>query len=314
MSDTVPPPTPVDHDNAYSSLVEAEDDVRWAFGTGFDDPLAGVDTSLPSDVDAAALARYCLMLGDDALVYSQRLSQWCTNAPELEEEVALANIALDLLGQARLLLARAAAADPTIVPALPEGSPVPPEDALAFFRDDHAFRNVHLVEIDNGDFAESVARMVVFATWRLALVERLTTSADPVLAAVAAKGAPELTYHRDYASRWCVTLAQGTDLSRERMTEGLRLVWPYVEELFRASDDETALVAQGVAVDPTTVRDDVTAVLDTVLGAADLPRPDVSPIGLVNGRAGRDGMHTEALSRLLAEMQSVARAHPMGRW
>lgn len=312
--DTVPPQMPADHDNVYMSLAEADDDARWAFGTGFDDPLAGVDTAVPPEVDTAALARYCLMLGDDALIYSHRLSEWCTNAPELEEEVALANIALDLLGQARLLLTRAAAADPSIVPALPEGSPIPPEDALAFFRHDRQFRNVHLVEVDNGDFAETVARLLIFATWRVALLEALTKSADPVLAAVAAKGVPEATYHRDYASRWCVTLAQGTDTSRARMVDALALVWPYVDELFRVSDDETALGAAEVAVDPSSVRGEVTAVLDTVLGAADLARPEVPPMALVDGHAGRDGMHTEALSRLLAEMQSVARAHSMGRW
>lgn len=191
---------------------------------------------------------------------------------------------------------------------------MPPEDALAFFRDDHAFRNVQLVEVSNGDFAETVARLLVFSTWRLALLDRLASSADPVLAAVAAKGAPEVTYHRDYAARWCVTLALGTDESRTRMVDGLTSVWPYVEELFRVGDDETVLVTAGVAVDPSAVREDVMTLLDTVLGAGELTRPDVAPIGLVDRRGGRDGMHTEALSRLLAEMQSVARAHPMGRW
>jgi hypothetical protein len=191
-----------DHDNAYTGLIEAEDDARWAFGTSFDDPLAGVDTTLPADVDGAALAAYCLMLGDDALVSAQRLAEWSTHAPELEEEVALANIGLDLLGQARLLLARAAAADFHVVPALPEGSPVPAEDALAFFRDEHAYRNVRLTEQDNGDFARSMARLLVFSTWRLAVLQRLTASRDAVLAAVASKGVKELTYHRDYAARW----------------------------------------------------------------------------------------------------------------
>ena len=132
-------------DNAYTSLVEADDDARWAFGTSFDDPLAGVDTTVPTGVDAHALAIYCLMLADDALVLAQRLGEWTTHAPELEEEVALANIGLDLLGQARLLLARAAAADAHVVPVLPEDSPVPVDDRLAFFRDAGAFRNVELV-------------------------------------------------------------------------------------------------------------------------------------------------------------------------
>ena len=151
-----------DHHSVYDGLT-GSDESQWAFGTDFEDPLAGVDTTIADGVDPTALATYCLMLGDDALIYSHRLSQWCSNAPDLEDDIALANIALDLLGQARLLLARAAAADPGVVPPLPEGSPVPPEDALAFFRDETAFRNVRLVEPANGDFAETIARMLVFA-------------------------------------------------------------------------------------------------------------------------------------------------------
>src|SRR6188472_2749500 len=156
------------HDSAYDGLLDHHtvvDDSQWAFGTDFEDPLAGVDTTIPSDVDPEELAAYCLMLGDDALIYSHRLSEWCSRAPDLEEDIALANIALDLLGQARLLLARAAAADPSCVPSLPPGSPVPPEDALAFFRSDHDFRNVRLVEGDNGDFAVTVVRLLLFSTW-----------------------------------------------------------------------------------------------------------------------------------------------------
>ncbi len=189
---------------------------------------------MPEDVDASALAAYCLMLGDDALVYSHRLSQWCSRAPDLEEDIALANIALDLLGQARLLLARAAAADPTVVPALPEASPVPPEDALAFFRPDAGFRNTRLVEGDNGDFAATIARLLLFSCWRLALLERLSASRDHVLAAVAEKGVKEVTYHRDYAARWFVTLAQGTDESRSRLLAALPVVWATHDELFIA--------------------------------------------------------------------------------
>src|SRR5215469_10743498 len=148
-------------DTAYEAINEGEDSGhRWAYGTGFTDPLAGVDTTLPEGVDGAALAAYCLMLGDDALIMSHRLQQWCTNAPELEDEVALANIALDLIGQARLLYARAGKADGTDRT----------EDLYAFFRDEHEFRNVRLVEIDNGDFGHTMARLLVFATWRLALL------------------------------------------------------------------------------------------------------------------------------------------------
>ncbi|MCP2263958.1 1,2-phenylacetyl-CoA epoxidase subunit PaaC [Promicromonospora thailandica] len=303
---------PDEHDNAYAGLLT--DDPRWAFGTGFEDPLAGVDTTVPDGVDPADLATYCLMLGDDALVLSQRLAEWTSNAPDLEEDIAFANIALDLLGQARLLLARAAAADPTQVPALPAGSPVPDEDRLAFFRDGTALRNVRLAELPNGDFAQTVARVLLFATWRLALFEELARSRDAVLAAVAAKGVKELTYHRDFAGRWFLVLARGTEESRRRLVAGLEALWPYRAELFATHDVERAVAGAGVGVDPADVADTVDAVLDRVLETSGVERPDVPPRAGVLGRAGRDGRHTEALSLLLAEMQSVARAHPLGQW
>lgn len=304
----------IDHDNAYEGLVDEDSHGQWAFGTSFDDPLAGVDTTVPEDVDVAALAAYCLMLGDDALLSAQRLTEWCTRAPELEEEVALANIGLDLLGQARLLLARAAAADPAVVPHVSDTSPIPAEDALAFFRDQDGFRNVRLAELDNGDFARTVVRLLVVATWRLAIFDRLRTSRDPVLAAVAVKGVKELTYHRDYAARWVVTLGCGTPESRARTETALTQVWPFVDELFAPTTEELTLAASGVAVDPRDVRVEFDAVLQQALHAAELTAPTGRTVGTVGGRAGRQGLHTEALGLLLAEMQSVARAHPEGVW
>ena len=228
MSHSTPDPND-EHGSVYDGLL-GTDTSQWAFGTDFEDPLAGVDTTVPADLDPAELASYCLALGDDALVLSHRLSEWCSNAPDLEEDIALANIALDLLGQSRLLLARAAAADPSLVPALPEGSPVPVEDALAFFREAVDFRNVRLVEVANGDFGQTIARLLLFATVRLAAFERLAGHRDPVLAAIAAKGVKELTYHRDYAGRWFLTLAQGTEESRRRLTDGLTALWPLYDE------------------------------------------------------------------------------------
>lgn len=305
-------PEPDDHDSAYAGLLV--NDAHWAFGTDFEDPLAGVDTAVPDGVDPSALAAYCLMLGDDALVLSQRLGEWCSRAPDLEEDIALANIALDLLGQSRLLLARAAAADPAVLPAMPEGSPVPDEDRLAFFREDLGFRNVRLTELPNGDFAETVTRILLFSTWRLAVFERLTHSRDAVLAAVAAKGAKELTYHRDFAGRWFVTLATGTEESRRRLLGALAALLPLWPELFETHEAERVVAAAGVGVDPADVAGEAEAIIDQVLAAAHLSRPDTVPLAGVQGRKGRDGRHTEALSRLLAEMQVVARAHPRGQW
>ncbi|HZG92646.1 MAG TPA: 1,2-phenylacetyl-CoA epoxidase subunit PaaC [Pseudonocardia sp.] len=298
-----------DHDatNAYRALADsiAHDDPRWAFGSGVEDVQAEITSAVPEGVDAADLAQYCLMLGDDALICSQRLAEWVSNAPELEEDVALANTALDLLGQARILLARAAHVE----------AAGRDEDAMAYLRAEAEFRNVALAELPDGlDFARAVARLLIFSSWRLALLDRLLDSRDPVLAAVAGKGVKELTYHRDYAARWTLRLGDGTAESHRRMQAALDAVWPYVGELFRTSDVERRLVAVGVAVDPAEVREEVDAVLDEVLARATLTRPGVPPAGTIGGRSGREGLHTEHLGHVLAELQSLARQHPGATW
>jgi ring-1,2-phenylacetyl-CoA epoxidase subunit PaaC len=304
-----------DATNAYRALAESldTDEHRWAFGTGFDAGSAEITAPAPEGVDRDALATYCLMLADDALIASQRLAEWTTNAPELEEEVALANIALDLLGQARVLLSRAGhlgAAEPF----RPTHGAAHDEDVLTYFRDERAFRNVALVESDLGDFGRTVAWMLVLSTWRLALMGRLVASRDAVLAAVAEKAVKELAYQRDYAAQWTVRLGDGTDYSHERMQAGLDAVWPFVDELFHAHPVESRLAEAGVAVDPAGLREEVDAVLDQVLPVAMLRRPERPAVGLVGGRGGRDGVHTEALGPVVAVMQSLARAHPGATW
>ncbi|MGH3612184.1 MAG: 1,2-phenylacetyl-CoA epoxidase subunit PaaC [Pseudonocardia sp.] len=294
------------NDNVYDGLAEVHDgDARWAFGSGFSDAGAEITAPVPEGADPADLAAYCLMLGDDALICGHRLSEWVSNAPELEEEVALANIALDLLGQARALLSRAGHV---------EGSRRD-EDVLAYFRTEREFRHVALAELpDQWDFARAVARLLIFATWRLALLHRLLGSRDPVLAAVAGKGVKEVTYHRDYAARWTLRLGDGTADSYRRMQAALETVWPHVDELFRTSEVERRLVVVGVAVDPAQTRAEVDAVLDEVLARATLTRPQRPPTGTLAGRSGRDGVHTEHLGHLLAQMQSLARRHPGASW
>jgi ring-1,2-phenylacetyl-CoA epoxidase subunit PaaC len=275
--------------DAYLSLADVTgDDQRWAFGTGFADPLAGIDTSIPPGVDAAALASRCLALGDDALIYSHRLQQWVTRAPELEEETALANIALDLLGQARLLLTRAGQA---------EGRGRD-EDQLAFFRAEAEFRNVRLAERADADFADLVARLLVFSAWRLELFRDVAAdpdpNSDPVLAAIADKAVKELTYHRDYAAAWVIRLGDGTDYSHAKMQAALDTLWPLAAELGLGGE------ASGF--------------LDAVFAEATLTRPAARPLAPVAGKTGRDGAHTEAMGYVLAELQSVARAHPGATW
>ena len=292
--------------NAYEAITD-ENDSRWAFGTGFTDPLAGVDTTVPSGVDGDALAAYCLMLGDDALIMSHRLQQWVTNAPKPEDEVAVANIGLDLLGQARLLLARAGTADGT-----GRG-----EDSYAFLRDEHEFRNVRLAELSshgNPDFAVMIAQLLVFSTWRLALLNRLTGSTDPVLSAIAAKGVKEITYHRDYAAQWAERLGDGTGYSHERMQAGLDAVWPLVGELFVTHPVERELAGAGVAVDPAALREEFDEVIEQVCSAATLAVPNAAARHGVSGRMGRDGVHTEAMGYLVAEMQYLARSQPEAVW
>jgi ring-1,2-phenylacetyl-CoA epoxidase subunit PaaC len=276
-----------DDDHVYLSLAEGHaDDARWAFGTGFEDPLHGVDTTLPEGVDPAELTALCLALADDALVAAQRLAQWVTLAPELEEEVALANIGLDLLGQARLLYARAGQA---------EGAGRD-EDALAYFRDPAEFRNVVLAELPNGDFAHSMVKLLLLSSWRLAQLTRLVGHPDPVLAAVAHKGVNELAYHRDHAAQWAIRLGDGTEESARRMNAALAELWPYRAELYAAAPE---------------TRDEVETVLARVLDAARLQAPAEVPALSAGGRQGR---HTDHLAELLAELQSVARADPEATW
>ncbi|GAA5171080.1 phenylacetate-CoA oxygenase subunit PaaC [Pseudonocardia eucalypti] len=291
-------------EKVYDELAEAHGgDEHWAFGTGFTDAGVQIDAPVPDGAGPAELAEYCLMLGDDALIYAQRLSEWVANAPELEEEVALANTALDLLGQARLLLSRAGHLLGRT------------EDELAYWRSDAEFRHVNLAELGDGDdFGVAVARLLIFASWRLAVLHRLRDSRDPVLAAVAAKGVKELAYHRDYAARWTLRLGDGTPESHDRMRAALDYAWPYLAELFRVSEPERRLAAQGVAVDPAEVEAEVREVLGRVITRATLEVPERTPIGTIGGRGGRQGVHTEHLGRVLAEMQSLARQHPQATW
>ena len=299
-------------ETVYDALTAAPgDEARWAFGAGFDDPLAGVDTTVPDGVDPAALGAYCLMLGDDALVLSQRLTEWVTRAPELEEEVAFANVALDLLGQARLLLARAGSVGVLGRSRELATASIPDEDALAFFRDADEFRCGALVAAPGGDFARTLVRLLVASAWRLALFTRLRDSRDPVLAAIAAKGVAELAYHRDHAARWVVRLGDGTAESHRRAQEAVDAVWPLTADLFSPTDVEAELAAVGVAVDPALLREEVESVLAEVLTRATLTVPDRPAPAAPEGRLGR---HGPELAELLTGLQGLAREHPAATW
>ncbi|HEX6337848.1 MAG TPA: 1,2-phenylacetyl-CoA epoxidase subunit PaaC [Jiangellaceae bacterium] len=246
------------------------------------------------------LATYALRLGDDALILSHRLGEWIADAPQIEEDIALANIALDLLGQARSLLTYAGEA---------EGAGRD-EDALAYRRDEREFVNCQLVELPNGDFGVTMARQLAFASYQYELYDRLRTSQDPTLAAVAGKAVKEVAYHRDHATQWVLRLGDGTDESHRRMQAGLEEVWPYVDELFEPDEVTGPVVAGGIAVDPAALREPWDSYVEEVIARATLSKPQPA----FRGRGGRHGIHTEAMGHLLAEMQHLHRAHPGVSW
>lgn len=243
-----------------------------------------------------AVAEYALGLGDDALILAQRLGEWIANAPEIEEDIALGNIALDLLGHARGLLSYAGSA-------LGRS-----EDELAYFRDESEFRCRQLFEQPNGDFAQTIARQLIASVYFDQLYRQLMSSADATLAAIAAKAVKEVDYHLDHSTQWLLRLGLGTEESHRRMQRGLDAMWPFAEELFREEPQAAAL--PGVAADSTRMRAAFDALVPTLITDAGLSVPTTAP---ARG-GGRDGVHSEAFGPLLAEMQVLARAHPGASW
>jgi ring-1,2-phenylacetyl-CoA epoxidase subunit PaaC len=253
---------------------------------------------------ATPVAEYALWLGDDALILSQQLAAWIAHAPELEEDVALGNIALDLLGHARSLLRYAGSGMPH-----PDGTPRT-EDDLAYWRDEGQFRSAWLFEQPNGDFAQTIARQLAASVYQFELYSALVHATDPTLAAIAAKAVKEVDYHRDHAVQWTLRLAGGTEESRARMIRAVGDVWPYVDELFRDEPLTDALAQRGAAVRPSTLRARFDDVIGAVFAEADLAVPD----GFRASGGGRYGNHFPTLAYLLAEMQVLARQHPGATW
>ncbi|PKQ33694.1 MAG: phenylacetate-CoA oxygenase subunit PaaI [Actinobacteria bacterium HGW-Actinobacteria-11] len=245
---------------------------------------------------SADIAEYALRLGDDALILSQQLGAWISRAPELEEDVALGNIALDLLGHARSFLHYAGSYDGRS------------EDELAFFRDEPEFRCAWIVQQPNGDFAQTIARQFVVATFMFELYSALRASSDETFAAIAEKSLKEVDYHRDHAVQWVLRLAGGTEESRARIIRALGDVWPYVDELFR--DDDLIDRLGAAAVRPSSLRAGFDGVVDTVFAEAELSVPAVMP----SSAGGRHGAHATPLGHILAEMQVLARRHPGATW
>jgi ring-1,2-phenylacetyl-CoA epoxidase subunit PaaC len=248
----------------------------------------------------SALFSYLLRLGDDRLVLGHRLSEWCGHGPILEEDIALANISLDLIGEATLLLKLAGQI---------EGKGRN-EDALAYFRDAINYRNALLVELPIGDFAVTIVRQLFFSVFSLLEMEALQRSANADLAGIAAKAVKESRYHVRHSAQWVITLGDGTDESHARAQRAVDDLWRYTGELFIADAVDRDVAASGLGVDPSTLAEPWRAQVEEVLRRATLNAPNVKFMQ----RGGREGRHTEHLGHMLAEMQIVARSHPEATW
>jgi ring-1,2-phenylacetyl-CoA epoxidase subunit PaaC len=246
------------------------------------------------------LLRYVLRLGDLSLVLGQRLGEWVGHSPAIEEDLGLANIALDLIGQARLLLGYAGEIEDC-------GRN---EDDIAFLREQGEYFNPTLVEQPNGDFGQTIVRQVLIDAFQLELYERLATSADERLAAVAAKSVKETRYHLRYSGGWLVRLGDGTEESRARVQSALERLWPYTAELFVEDDLDRAMTERGVAPRLVDVQAAWSSRIDALLAEATLDRPGDRPYPWL----GKHGQHSEHLGYMLAEMQYLQRTYPGARW
>ncbi len=249
---------------------------------------------------APPMVEYLLRLGDDRLILGHRMSEWTGHGPILEEDIATANIALDLIGQAAQFLKLAGEV---------EGAGRD-EDALAYFRDGVKFRNCLLVELPKGDFGDTMVRQFLFDAYSVLQLEALTKCGHETLAAIAAKGLKEDKYHLRHSSEWVVRLGDGTPESHARVQGSLDRLWTYTGELFASDDIDAAVAALGVSVDQAGIKARWDAIVNDVLARATLTRPADGPMQ----GGGRRGRHTEHLGHLLATMQSVARAHPGASW
>ena len=262
----------------------------------------------PAALIPASLFEYLQRLGDTDVVLAQRLGEWVGHGPVIEEDIALTNIGLDLLGQGRMWLSYAGEVEARF---RDQGRS---EDQLAFLRDGVAYRNLLLAEIPNGDFAATMARQFYFDQFHLLLLRALTGSTDPRVAEIAAKGVKEVSYHAARSTDWVIRLGDGTEESHARMQRALDDLWMYTGEMFAADATELALAEAGIGVDPRTLREPWLASVASVVSAATLTLPKGEWMQGANGRGGKQGVHTEHLGHLLTEMQYLQRAYPGAQW
>lgn len=247
-----------------------------------------------------SLFDYALRLGDNALILGQQLAALTGHGPVIEEDIATANIALDLVGEARLWLSLAGE-----IEGAGRG-----ENDLAFMRDEIDFRNLLLVEQPNGDFADTIARQFLFDAWHEALLAALSASTDARIAAIAAKSRKEARYHLSHSGGWVVRLGDGTDYSRARMAQAIAALWPYTGELFERDPQEQALAEAGIAADHAALRPIWRQRVAETLAQATLTLPE----DRFMHSGSRKGIHSEHMGRLLAEMQHIPRSHPGAHW
>ena len=247
---------------------------------------------------------YVLRLADNGLVLAQRLSEWVGHGPVLEEDIAMTNVGLDLLGQARLWFAYAQDLEAGITGAGRS------EDQFAFLRDAREFRNLLLVEQPNGSYADTIARQFLFDQWHVLALRALASSADARIAEIAEKAVKEVDYHVERSADWVIRLGDGTQESHDRMQGAIDDLWTFTAEMFTVDDVETALVDAGVAADARALRGGWDAAVDAVLEEATLARPG----DVFERKGGKQGLHGEAFGRLLAEMQFLQRAYPGATW
>jgi len=252
----------------------------------------------------SAKLEYLLRLGDNDVVLAQRLGEWVGHGPVLEEDIALTNVGLDLLGQGRMWLAYAGEV---------EGKGRT-EDDLAFLRDQHAYRNVQLVELPNGDFADTMARQFFFDHVHLLLLHALSRSTDGRIAEIAAKAQKEVAYHVERSADWVVRLGDGTEESHTRMQRALDKFWPYTGELFSPDAVDIELAKRGVAPDPSTLREPWLAAIGSVVEEATLAMPGGEWMQGSRRGGGKQGVHTEHLGHLLSDMQFLQRPYPGTTW
>jgi ring-1,2-phenylacetyl-CoA epoxidase subunit PaaC len=257
-------------------------------------------TSASISIDHSPSVQYLLRIGDTCLILGQRIAEWCGHAPILEEDIAMSNMALDLIGQARAVLTRAGQL---------EGRGHD-EDQLAFLRDEKDYRNLTIAELPRGDFAFTVLRNAMLATLMKLLWERLRESSDTELAGIAGKAVKEARYHQQHAADWVVRLGDGTDESRQRAERALRELWLYVPELFESDAVDDAAQAQGVGPRWAELQAPWLAEMRTILGEATLAEPKESAFR----STGKRGVHSEHMGYILADMQHLQRTYPGGVW